>query len=489
MKNKYIAILSLIGVGVMLTGCNANISTDNFRDNIEEFTEHVSAYNQLNTQKANKKIFNKYTLSVSAPIDAKMDDNTSKIDNTEQTETSESNENVAENIAPEINNEPVENAPKVSDSIPSEKSEVRDEIKNDISTMDIKEELTQDKVSTLYSLSGDIENECDDFSTLKENITNAIVETQNLIDKVNKKEIELTAEQRMFITEQSRQLKNLGRQLSHVTSELNINLSDLSTIMRENGDIDALSLKYLVVLDNLINGNEMLENGLHSLNMINNLINMNRPLPPDKQGRIIYGYQKNNEPPIIKDYLIDNNGKLEESQTNNDAPASENAENTETTTNESEQKFKSNIDTYRGNVSNIDTFFNTALLDNEFMYGNNRYGYGGLTGMGYGGGFNPYVQNQYVGNNETQNTNDTTTGGVDNTNNTQNVDTIEKEADTNKPAKKKGLIKNIDTYRNENTPTLSSRINNVKQSISGFFGKFSKPREQHIKNPIAKFED
>jgi len=102
-------------------------------------------------------------------------------------------------------------------------------------------------------------------------------------------------------------------------------------------------MKYLIILDNLVNGNEMLYNSLYSLNTINSLLGQNI------NGNIMYGYRRNNEPPIYKNYSI-NNGEI-----------SENTEATEQVNNETENsiidsyndtKLKSNIDTYGNSRSN-----------------------------------------------------------------------------------------------------------------------------------------
>ena len=357
------------------------------------------------------------------------------------------------------------------------------------------------QISTLYSLSSDVDDCCEDFVTLKQNITNAILETQNLIDKVNKKEIELTNEQKMLITEQSSQLKDLGRQLARSTTELSISLSDLNNLMLNNGDLNTLSLKYLIVLDNLVNGNEMLENGLHSLNMINNLFNMDTTLPPNNRGRILYGFKHNNEEPIIKDYLIDNEGNIKENtnDSENIEPSEESQENNNLTeeTNVEVKKEKSkiknidtmqnnqkmNIDSYNNNNRhNVDSFFNTALLDNEFMYGN---GYGPMAngGIMYGYGNNgynqPYNENATANNgqyNEGANTN----RSVLNNNNTQN-----KEQNVGRAKNKKFKIsKNVDSYKDVNTPTLTTRFGKIKNAVSGFFNKFHKKDKA---NPIYRF--
>ncbi len=497
MNKKIIALLSLVGIAGTLAGCNMNVNSENFKENIDEFKQHMAEYSKLSSEKANKTIFNKYKLSIFSPNDATLVngeelnvEETNNAPNQDKNIEKDANEMPKSDTINKIAPETIENsAPKTIETENDYKTKtLENNLENAPKVVDeINPNSNKDeKISTLYSLSDDINSECEDFSTLKNNLTSAIIETQNLIDKINKKEINLTAEQRMLITEQSKQLKNLGRQLSHITTELSLNLSDLASLMRENGDLDNISLKYLVVLDNLINGNEMLENGLNSLNLINSMFNMSNRIPPNN-GRILYGFRRNNEPPVIKDYVIDENGKLVENKT----PDNEQNEatNTENNTQNAKQdtKLKTNIDTYRGNRSNIDSFFNTALLDNEFMYGNNRFGgaYGpGM--MGYGGGFNPYYENQYVNQNEQEATKYRVIN-EDNTQNNERDTADDNKENTVKESKKRGLKKNVDTYKTADTPSLSTRIKNIKSSFSNFFSKFSKPKSK-IENPVYKYE-
>ena len=405
-----------------------------------------------------------------------------------------------------------------------------------ISDEDADENSTQ--ISTLYSLSSDIEDSCDEFCELKEEIVDAINETQNLISKVQSKEIELTAEQKIFISQQSEQLKNLGRRLSAVTRELSLSLDDLSTLTQNNvNNMDILSLKYLIVLDNLINGNELMENGLQSLNMINSLFDINSNIEPNNRGRILYGFRRNNEQPIIKDYLIKEDGQIVENNLSNtsennegvdmnektdsttlednvednfqDTQINDNIQNTNSiddinamqntqTKNSSKlsnvdtynnRRFNSNIDTYGNNFKNTDTFFNTALLDNEFLYGRGGYPY--ANNYMYN---NPYSMNYYNQNNElnsntgnTNNDQNTTTNSVDSDNTT--LDKVqEKSEKRNKKLNK--LQKNIDSYRDENTPSLKSKFNKFKQSVSNFFAKFSVPKQKgQYENPIYKYNN
>lgn len=460
---KLLAVLSLIGVATTLTACS-QAKVDNYENNIQDFKEHVHAYANVCGNENTKMIVGKYML------ETKIEDAQPKIQVAEEKSKDDKAQNLKEDnkTTAEIAND--EDAKKEGSAIdtPILKEKV------EISKSDENE-----KFSTLYSLTDDMENCCEDFTELKQNLTDAIVETQNLIKKVNSKEIELTNEQKLLIAEQSKQLKDLGRKLSSVTTELSISLSDLGDLLNK-GDFDGLSLKYLIVLDNLINGNEMLENGLHSLNLINSMFNAGAPIPPNNTGRILYGFRKNNEPPIVKDYLIDKNGNITENQEQNENKESENSQTEKNGNIDSFQtnKLEANIDTYRNNNSNVDTFFNTALLDNEFMYGNG----GGMMGNGlmYGyGNMNGFNQN---GNNfNQQNFQNETNSSVNNNQNTQYNEASQNNQDAKKTKKKK-LAKNIDTYKDENTPTLSTRFGKLKKSISGFLNKISRKKE----NPIYR---
>ncbi|MBR4999044.1 MAG: hypothetical protein IKY10_04105, partial [Clostridia bacterium] len=453
---------------------------ETFINNLDEFREYVNDYSNLNETKLSKTAFNKYNLSVVSEDlqelnDFKHENDEATIQIGEELINEETTSNETEQ------NSETENA--------NENTETSNEtIKENLEVDDIK----QEKISTLYSLSNDIETSCDDFCELKEEITNAIIETQNLIEKVSSKEIELTKEQRMFINEQSSQLKNLGRQLSNITTELSFHLSDLNQIMTTNdGNIDTLNLKYLVVLDNLINGNEMLQTSLSNLNLINQMFNLTSPVPSNNQGRILYGFQHNNNPPVVKDYYIDEQGELidnsnnenKEEKTENAIEVENNKSNIDTYQNKA---LTTNIDTYQNSnlPRNIDSFFNTALLDNEFMYGNGGYGYGGYNNF-YG------MQNPYMNNYTNYERNNTTNGNTLDRN-TQNNETNPSENKSNKEKKRIKLKKNIDTYKDENEPDIKTKLGNIKNSISGFFKNFNKldlklDLNDKIENPVYRY--
>lgn len=487
---KIIPIMTMLGTSALIVGISLSPTQEkkeNYVSNINTFQNEFSKYASVNDAKMTKSALNKYTLSLEENLDDIINqDITNVSENESNNEIAPITETPNDDISTENSSEFTENETDVIDE---------DLIDDNVSKVEI------EQISTLYSLSSDIENSCDDFCELKEEISQAIIETQNLISKVQQKEIELTSEQRMFITEQAQQLKNLGRQLSNITTELAFNLSDLNTIMTANDhNIDNLSLKYLVVLDNLVNGNEMLQSGLSSLNLINQMFNMNtKNIPSNNQGRILYGFKQNDNPPVIKDYYIDENGELIDNNNNENSNTNEDAEkNLETV---SEDPKKTNIDTYKNtNLNtnldtynnsnlprNIDSFFNTALLDNEFMYGNNEFMYGnGMQGVNNFYGPNPYYPAGY-GNYANHSIN-----SIQNNNNTQHIEennNNENETRQSKKEKKRfKLKKNIDTFKDENEPSIKTKLGNIKSSISGFFSKFKQSDlNDKIENPISRY--
>ena len=155
-----------------------------------------------------------------------------------------------------------------------------------------------------------------------------------------------------------------------------------------------------------------------------------------------------------------------------------------------ETNLKSNIDTYGNTRQNIDTFFNTALLDNDFMFGGNNLANNGMYGnnLGYGGMYGGYPNlYQYAGY-EQQNKLANQTNGVNNNLNTPNVENQNSNQSTKKPKKKFKLKSNIDTYKDENTPDIKTKINNFKSSISNFFNRAKIDNGNNIIAPIHKLD-
>lgn len=493
MSKKIIPILSLLGTSALIVGASiqpAEVKKENFSSNINAFQEDLTKFVSANAELTNNSL-KKYTLSLQDNLETEHKIETINTETTDSlsnntnlnTETNTTNQSVEavnndKNTLDELNEITEEN----STSNENQNIDHNDISKTETESVEEKNEFTN-SISTLYSLSNDIEDSCDDFCELKEEINNAIIETQNLINKVQNNEITLNNQQRLFITEQAQQLKNLGRQLASITTELSFNLSDISKIMTTNNqDIDNLSLKYLVVLDNLINGNEMMQSGLSSLNLINQMFYANSTgAKPNNHGRVLYGFQHNDNPPIIKDYQIDENGNwIENNISNNQSEDNQEkdiesaSDKKDTTIDTYKSNIESNLDTYNdSNLNhNIDSFFNTALLDNEFMYGNNGYG----NGLQFRA--NPYA---YGYNQNLNNTNHS----VANNENTQDI----KGNNENKKDKKKfQLKKNIDTFKDENEPDIKTKLNNIKNNITGFFSKFKKSDlNDKISNPVYRY--
>lgn len=466
---KLIPIIALSSAGFILTGCSntsANTTKD-FKDHILNFKNQVENYAVINTSTSPQKVLDKYVMT---------------LEETEDNEVTESSENTENNAKLE----PIENESNESDENMESQDEELPEEENDntVSESNTTNDNNTPDFSTLYSINNDINESCDDFCELKEEITEAILETQILIEKVQNKEIELTREQRMFLTNQAMQLKNLSSQLSVATDELSLSLSELNTLLQNGENPDNLSLKSLIILNNLIRGNDLLFDGLSSLNMMNSIMRMENVDLPYNSARILYGYQQNNQEPVVKDYTIDQNGNVTENNsstktetTNETLSASTDNDKNKSTNIDTytKRKLKSNIDTYGNfNNRNIDTFFNTALLDNEFMYGN-----GGFNGM------YPYMaQNTY--NNATLNKQNANTLSSDNTND----NTLEKEhghitkdiQEQDRTQKKSLFTKNVDTYKKTNSGSLNSGFKALKNSVSSFFSRFKTNKD--IEFPI-----
>ena len=429
MIKKFLPIISAVGVAMLITGCSNNITTVGAENtNLNNVITQNKAI--ATNYKANKKnVLNKYNLEIDTPTTLELTkDNVVEENEEDIIRTTENTEQE------ETNQQEIE-----------KNTEIKENTEN-------KEDL-----ETFYTLSKDVNNECDDFCELKEDISKAILETENLISKIENNEITLTREQRLYINEQCMQLKSLGKKLANTATELSFNLSDLKQILNENNaDVNQLSLKYLIVLDNLVNSNEMLQSGLTTLNLMNNMLNNNN--------QITFGYKKNNEEPVIKNYTLDEKGELVENTTDSNTTESNNTDSY------IKNNPKTNIDTYYSNNqrNNIDTFFNTALFNNELMYGNGGYG------------FNPYM-NQYY-NYSNQKTNQNHNNQIDENTNVGIDEDGEKIGNKEKKFK---LKKNIDTYRDANTPSLKARITNFKDKISGVLGNIN-PKE-NLKNPIYRF--
>jgi len=478
---KFIPLVALLGLSLTATGCVGDDAKKlNISENIKEFTTSVNNYSLFNDSKVSPTL-NKYKLNILQangdvfPIESV--NNTDNTQNIEQNTTEEfidntnnreedldiefdpSNDNLDEDFlfdGEENLNEEENTKQQISNDVINS---IENELIND--TLEIPENIDEgmavtplDSLSTLYHLTNDIEQYSEQYLKLKNDLEDAISETERIMAKIRSKEITLTAEQKMMITNQSQQLKQLAQQLNKTTNILNFQLSEINELLNNN-DVNALPFKYYVVLNSIINGNDMLANGLATIYMINQLANANN-LIASPYGRIMYGFKRNGEPVKTLEYeIID--GKLVEKSNQTDNTQNENNEevNAKVDENQNESKLKSNIDTYQTNYHNIDSFFNTAMLDNQFMFGGNGMG------AGFYGAYAPYVNNNLnpVANNNAGNNN----------------------AEQPSTKDKKKFTKNIDTYRTSATPTLSMRIKKFKDNF-----RRKKPKAT---NPIYRYSN
>lgn len=334
-----------------------------------------------------------------------------------------------------------------------------------------------------------------EYENLKNTLKQAIQDTMEYLDKYKNGEIELTNEQKIYIKEHSNSIKFLAETLEDLSEDIiccidgNCNECDDDTI----GD-------YIKTIGDLETRIYTLQNAISSLQFINNLSN-----PYFNSGVYAYGNMYNlhpnyNDQSNSQDNEDNNSGSTEADTTNNvnsetdSNSVTNNTENNVSSIEVDEQTetaddkpttfgLKSNIDTYAPTNRNIDTFFNTALLDKNYYGG----GYGGY-GMpyGYSGGYG-YMNGAYQFNNPYNeiNSNLINRNQIEQNNQTNPVNSVAniENNDTNtKPAKKRRIkrAKNVDTYKGA---TIKSNINTMGESkISQFF----KDKFNNLRNKVRK---
>lgn len=519
---KFIPLVSVLGLTSLLvcanTTPNHTLHNDFYQD-IETFSKSTNL-NLADNLENTKKYINNYAVKLNIPADATLVDTEPEI-----SESIDENFTLEDDLEEDSNNEIIDNniVPTPDSTTLDETDKTEETIEDDTSNYDLDDEIIDDsdemldpnknidnqeitnnneiedegeiseedeKIFTIYSLTKDIEENCNKYCEIKSLLTDTILETQTLINKIKKNEIELNAEERLFLNEQSNELKMLGHELTRNTNELNVYLKDINGYLtNENNDIDSVCLKYLLLLNSLTEGGNLMNSSLASLSMMNNIMRMTpQILPENNTGRILYGFQRNNEPPVFKEYNIDQQGNIIENNIENDdkldttEEVNGNVEEEKNVDSYKNKKLKSNIDSYRNNYNNIDSFFNTALLDNEFMFGNggmyqNSGFYPMMYGGNYGRNFGAY-NNQYMQNYD-HNIGYNNSYGMNKDYNTQNVEQTKKQT---KKKKSKSLKKNVDTYRDDTTLNPKQRFQNLKMKIANLFKGKNNEKINNIKN-------
>ena len=358
-----------------------------------------------------------------------------------------------------------------------------------------------------------------EYENLKTNLTNAIKETMDYLEAYKNGEQTLTNEQKIYIKEHSYSIKFLAETLEDLSEEV-ICAIDCKDCEECDEDFDITAGKYLTTINELETRIQTLQNAISSLQFINNISN-----PFFNRGyHIMYDFNHNNEYTDTEDGSIEveensTNESMADLETDNENNNTNNedistdtnnvTENTNqanigdsTETDEKPTTFglQSNIDTYAPTKRNIDTFFNTARLNDDYMYGGG-YGYGMPYGFGgnYGGygnpyssGFgNPYARNGFNSNMVNRATLENSQNNL--TDSSNNFANIENNTDNNnssieKPKRFRAKrAKNVDTYSGV---TIKSNINTMGESkISKFFKeKFNNLRNK-VKNQKEELQN
>ena len=360
-----------------------------------------------------------------------------------------------------------------------------------------------------------------EYENLRHTLISAINDTMAYLENYRDNPQELTNEQKIYIKEHSNSIKYLAETLEDLSEEVICTIDGKDC--DDCDDINEIAGIYISTIQNLENRIQTLQNAINSLQFISSIGNplFNSPnLVPryalyhitkdikdedridsdtddiDESMEVEHADNSNTDTNSDTDTNVDtsdtntnaNTNTSDANITNDSSDNINNSENDKPTT----FNLKSNIDTYAPKKRNIDTFFNTALLDDQYTYGGGAYGYGyGMPYNGYGmygGGFgNPYngynsnlvnreVINQQQ-NNQVNSPITNTSANIDNSSNTSEK--------TEKPKKihvKKA--KNIDTYT---LSTIQSNINTMGESK---ISKFIKEKFSGIRNKVKnKKED
>lgn len=488
--NKYIkllalsgSILSAVGLTAIDVSKNKNNDVNSIYQNVEKMQNIIPRLSRVN-----------YKLNVD-------------FDNTEQPNQSTLNDEQTDNNVTESQSGEIDNVTFTT-------------------TDDNGMETNIKKEESLTYLSETLEQTNIEYENLKSTLNEAIKDTMDYLEKYKNGEIELTNEQKLYIKEHTNSIKFLAETLEDLSEDVICAIDDCC-----DEDIDEVTGKYIKTINDLETRIYALQNAITSLQFINNISNPyfsagGRYVP----NHIIYGLHYSNSVPKLDndnssedDKNIEDGSNIEDNaqedtlnsevdNINNDTDSTNNntsanidileIEQDNTNVDDSEQDkpttfgLKSNIDTYAPTKRNIDTFFNTALLDNDYYGGGmgyNGYGYGmpygnaGNFGYGYpyGAGFgNPYAMNGYNSNminrevaNNQFNSPASTVNAVANVDNNSST----KDAKSKKVRAKRA--KNVDTYKGV---TIQSNINSMGESK---ISKFFKEKFNTLRSKIRKQKD
>ena len=346
-----------------------------------------------------------------------------------------------------------------------------------------------------------------EYEELKITLSNAIKDTMDYLDAYKNGEQTLTNEQKIYIKEQTNSIKFLAETLEDLSEDVICCIDGCEDC--DDEDFETSAGRYLTTINELESRINALNNAIASLQFINNIGN-----PFFNPNYIMYARyyndqnnntNENNDINGNTDLIIDDDATMEVDDNDldnnqstdsveNDQSTQDNAQsesNSSSETNEEDDKpttfgLKSNIDTYAPTKRNIDTFFNTALYNNEYMNGYGYgygmpYGYGNGYGMPYGAGFGQGYGRELNSNLINRNELEQQENSTSNTNSFANIENETSQDEIKKPKKIHAKrARNIDTYNNT---TIKSNINTMGESkISRFF----KEKFNNLRNKVKK---
>lgn len=357
---------------------------------------------------------------------------------------------------------------ELSDETEKDKNEAEVDDNNAIENEAKVDESDTDTISINYT---------ETFGEISENLNEALDLLESIFDDLNDGEI--NSSENDAITLKCDELNAIIINLKNETHEIKC-LVDPNSCDDENGDTKI----FFEVIEKLEHRIDALQSAFLSLNNANNFAPYfsfyNNPYAN------VYGYNyRFYRAPNMENQTDENSdAKLPDTEENESVASSEK-------TKLGDVNLTSNIDSYGPQNRNIDSFFNTALIDDNmygFPYGGNfavpyQYGMGDINGYGYNsnnGYRNPNIENQ--NNKNTQNNN-------------TNVDTMDNAKDKlTEPPKKIKFGKNIDTYLDKSISGNIGSLNGMsvtdylRAKINNIFKK-QKPKNSDIKEYVDKFVD
>lgn len=349
------------------------------------------------------------------------------------------------------------------------------------------------ELENIFALSDQVNNASYRYNTLRDDLSNNIESTKQNLENAKKNNSKFSKEKIQTLRGYSNDLRELSRQLDDSNSQIYDTNTDIVRLKNNiMGNTERLADSYARMLDNLDYRLDTMERALSTLTMINSLIKSENMDDTTNEQIIIKSKQKtdnaeeknlttlelHDEYVVHDDTVNENNNTKDIKEYKPDIMPNTNQNNT---TDDTAEKKKTNIDTYKSDkisnldtygpdYSNLDTYWLPPTID-QSDFENTRIGLNGGFGIGLGAGNNTNAIN-----NPSSNTPGATTEkkaqvleDLENKKN-QTKDSDKKDDNTspdtkvqssdNKNKKDKKALKNIDTYQNE---TLKANIDTMSR--------------------------